>query len=184
MRINIKNYLSYFIRIFRGWLKARNMSSYAGRLEIYGGKSVKIQQKYSSIECGRYVKFWPDTKISVIGTPKKKAVLRIGDYVSFGNRTQIHCGNYIEIGDNTIISWDCCIMDRDYHAFNSDYEQIKHVLIGKHVWIGCHVLILKGICIGDGAVIAAGSVVTKDIPSKCLAGGNPAKVIKENIKWK
>ncbi len=47
------------------------------------------------------------------------------------------------------------------------------------VWIGFNVIILKGVTIGEGAVIAAASVVTKDIPDWSLAGGNPAKVIKE-----
>ena len=36
--------------------------------------------------------------------------------------------------------------------------------------------------IGDDSVIAAGSVVIKDIPSKCIVGGNPAKIIKEYNK--
>lgn len=44
--------------------------------------------------------------------------------------------------------------------------------------------ILKGVTIGYGAIVGAGSIVTKDIPPKCLAVGNPAKVIKEDIKWK
>ena len=58
------------------------------------------------------------------------------------------------------------------------------VFIGNHVWIGTNVTILKGVTIGDGAIIAAGSVVTKSVPSKCLAAGVPAKVIKENVEWK
>jgi virginiamycin A acetyltransferase len=37
------------------------------------------------------------------------------------------------------------------------------------------------VTIGDGAVIGAGSVVTKDIPSYCIAVGNPAKVIKKRF---
>ena len=32
--------------------------------------------------------------------------------------------------------------------------------------------------IGENAVIGAGSVVTKDVPSNAIVGGNPAKVIK------
>lgn len=38
--------------------------------------------------------------------------------------------------------------------------------------------------IGNQVVIGGGSIVTKDIPSNCIAVGNPAKVIKENIKVK
>ncbi len=74
-------------------------------------------------------------------------------------------------------------MDRDYHKFNSNTEEIKPVKIGDNVWIGCNSIILKGITIGNGAVVAAGSIVTKDVPPKVLVGGNPAKVIKEDIYW-
>jgi acetyltransferase-like isoleucine patch superfamily enzyme len=59
----------------------------------------------------------------------------------------------------------------------------KPVHIGNHVWIGMNVMILKGVTIGDGAIIAAGSVVNRDVPERCLAGGVPAKVIKENVQW-
>ena len=60
---------------------------------------------------------------------------------------------------------------------------VSPIKIGNNVWIGSNVIILKGVTIGDGAVVAAGAVVTKNIPPKCLAGGVPAKILKENIVW-
>ncbi len=111
------------------------------------------------------------------------AKLRIGNRAAIGTGTQIHCGQEITIGDDTLISWNCCIMDRDYHKFNGDSEIMRPVRIGAHVWIGHNVIINKGVTIGDGAVIASGSVVTKDIPPSSCVGGNPAKVIKENVIW-
>lgn len=89
----------------------------------------------------------------------------------------------MKIGDGTLIAWDCCIMDRDYHKFESETEVTRPVVIGKRVWIGCNVLIMKGVTVGDGAVIAAGSVVTKDVPAAALVGGNPARILKENVTW-
>ena len=44
--------------------------------------------------------------------------------------------------------------------------------IGNDVWIGGGVTIVPGVTIGDRVVIGAGSVVTKDIPSDCVAAGN------------
>ena len=44
--------------------------------------------------------------------------------------------------------------------------------------MGC--AILKGVQIGEHSIIAAGSIVTNDIPSNVIAGGNPCKVIKHS----
>jgi acetyltransferase-like isoleucine patch superfamily enzyme len=136
------------------------------------------------ITFGKNVKIYFDSKISVCGSSRKKASLVIGDLVSIGNRTEIHAGDRITIGSKTIISWDCCIMDRDYHKINSDEERTSPVEIGERVWIGCKSTIIKGVKIGDGAVVAACSVVTKDVPAHALVAGNPARVIKENVEWK
>ena len=39
-------------------------------------------------------------------------------------------------------------------------------------------LILPGVTIGEGSVIGAGSVVTRSVPPRCLAVGNPCRVIR------
>jgi acetyltransferase-like isoleucine patch superfamily enzyme len=43
--------------------------------------------------------------------------------------------------------------------------------------------VLPGVTIGEGSLVAAGAVVTKDIPPHSLAGGNPAKVLSQDISW-
>ena len=55
----------------------------------------------------------------------------------------------------------------------------QKVVIGKNVWIGAHATILPGVTIGDNCVIGAGAVVSKDIPSDCVAVGVPARVVKK-----
>lgn len=55
-------------------------------------------------------------------------------------------------------------------------------IVGNDVWIGYDATIMPGVKIGDGAIIAAKSVVTKDVPSYTVVGGNPARVIKERFK--
>lgn len=51
-------------------------------------------------------------------------------------------------------------------------------VIGNDVWIGYNATIMPGIQIGDGAIIATNAVVTKDVPSYSIVGGNPAKLIR------
>ena len=40
-------------------------------------------------------------------------------------------------------------------------------------------MVVPGVHIGNDVVIGAGSVVTKDIPDRVLAAGNPCRVIRE-----
>ncbi len=61
---------------------------------------------------------------------------------------------------------------------NQGYEKARPITIGDDVWIGGDVTILPGVTIGNGAVIGAKSVVTKDIPPRTLAVGNPCRVVR------
>ncbi|MGY5352269.1 hypothetical protein ACXGQW_06870 [Wenyingzhuangia sp. IMCC45533] len=54
-----------------------------------------------------------------------------------------------------------------------------NVRIGVGCEIGTGAMIRDSVTIGDNVVIGMGSVVTKDIPSNCIAYGNPCKVVKE-----
>jgi maltose O-acetyltransferase len=57
-------------------------------------------------------------------------------------------------------------------------EFAKPVDIGSDVWVGGGAIILPGVRIGSQAVIGAGSVVTRDIPQRVFAAGNPCRVIR------
>lgn len=94
----------------------------------------------------------------------------------------IVCKASIYIGDNTTIGERTIIRDNDGHSIIGRPDA-KPILIGNDVWIGARSTILKGVTIGDGAVVAAGSVVVEDVPSRCLVGGNPARVIRREVDW-
>lgn len=115
----------------------------------------------------------------------ENATLILGKNSFLNTNSTLNCFNHIEIGRECNISDNVCIHDSDSHVSNGNEDKVSApVIIENHVWIGKNVTILKGVTIGEGAIIGAGSVVSKSIPPHCLAVGNPAKVIKENITWK
>lgn len=66
----------------------------------------------------------------------------------------------------------------EYHR-NVIESYLAPVIIKKNAWVAVGSTVLPGVTIGEGAIVAAGSIVTKDIPPNTLAGGVPAKVLKE-----
>ena len=49
------------------------------------------------------------------------------------------------------------------------------------MWIGYEAIIMPGIQVADGAIIAAKSVVTSNIAPYTIAGGNPAKPMRQRF---
>lgn len=169
------------LKILRGIIRSFRFSKKGKLLRI--GPGVRILKKQGKISVGDRVMLHRHVKLSAWGTDTE-AKISIGNRTYIGDRTEIHAGCSITIGSGCDISWDCNILDRDYHKLNSDTEIYAPVVISDNVWIGCRSIILKGVTIGEGAVIAAGSVVTKNVPAHTLVAGNPAKVIREGITWK
>ena len=83
------------------------------------------------------------------------------------------------IGKNVVISEYTFIFSHS-HGYDPHSPPIKSKLvIEDNVWIGANSFIGENVnFIGENALIAAGSIVTKDVPSNAVVGGNPAKLIK------
>lgn len=113
----------------------------------------------------------------------------IGSNNYFNGRLNIVCSEEqnIIIGDNSIFSFDSWLRTSDAHPIYStrNHERSNYggsILIGDHVWIGQSVKILKRTTIGSGSIIATGAVVAgKTIYSNSSWGGNPAKLLKNDV---
>ncbi len=128
---------------------------------------------------------------------RNESRLKIGDRVGIGSGTIIDCAQEIVIEDDVIFSYQCIVSDSDNHSLfpelrvndvlgwkNGRQHDWTHaamapVRIGRGAWIGARAMIVKGVTIGEGAVIGMGSVVTRDVPPRTAAAGNPARVIRE-----
>lgn len=82
----------------------------------------------------------------------------------------------IHIGDNTWV-FSCAMILAHDHCRRLKVD----TYIGNNCVIGVPSIILPGLHIDDQVIIGSGSVVTKNIHSHCIATGNPAKILKENI---
>jgi maltose O-acetyltransferase len=111
----------------------------------------------------------------------------------------------IELGERVFFNFNCVVLDvcpvrigsftlfgpavqvlTPMHPLNAERrrreEYGKPVEIGADVWVGGGALILPGVRIGSRAVIGAGSVVTRDVPERVFAAGNPCRVLSENLE--
>ncbi len=123
-----------------------------------------------------------------------KISLNKGAYIEFGNNfkvaaeSEIVAQKTIKFGDNVLISWDCLIMDTDFHEIYNETGDVinspEPIIIGQKVWIGCKNVILKGSKISDGSIIGANSFLNRDISNQSgIFAGNPIRFIKGNITW-
>ncbi len=114
------------------------------------------------------------------------AVISIGPACELSGTSIAVRSTSVTLGRQVLVGPNCVITDADFHApwppearaASPGTERDRPVRIDDYVWIGMNCHILKGVHIGRGAIIGAGSVVTRDIPSFCLAAGNPARVIR------
>ncbi len=173
------------IQLLRGlWLRSRIDT----KGWILAGPGVKINKNNGQILIDGLVTLSPSVNIAVVSRKASKpAVLSIGYNTAIMDRTRINAGMFVSIGRECNISWDCDILDNDFHAILDENgkagEVAKPVVIEDRVWIGCNSIILKGVTIGHDSVIAAGSVVVKDVPPHSLVAGNPARVIRSIGGW-
>ena len=100
----------------------------------------------------------------------------------------------IRFGEDCMVSRRVSVQSNDGHDIfdvktcqniNATVELSKSrkIIIGNHVWIGQDVSVLYNTDIADGSIIGAKSLVKNKFPNNCIAGGNPAKIIKTDVAW-
>lgn len=111
------------------------------------------------------------------------SIIEIGNNTAINNNFMAISSERITIGKNCRLGINCEMMDFDARSIDpgmrSQVGKIAQIIIEDNVWIGNNVTILSGCTVGKNSVIAAGAVVTRSIPADCVAGGVPARIIKE-----
>ncbi len=111
--------------------------------------------------------------------------LEIGRDVYLATGTWIHAPGTVLIEDEVqlapyvvLISGDHGLKDGSYRWGSGGRAPIR---LGRGCWVAAHATVTKGVTIGRGTLLAANAVATKDLPDYCIAGGVPAKVLRENV---
>jgi maltose O-acetyltransferase len=154
---------------------------------VYNKLYIPVYKRRMS-HCGEDVHFSPCDSVFTYES------LSVGNHVSIGYHADfVATRSKIVIGDHVIFGPHVSIRGGD-HRFDipgryidsiKDDEKLPEndadVVFEGDNWIGMNSTILKGVTVGFGSIIAAGSVVTHSIPPYSVAGGVPARVIRNRF---
>jgi putative colanic acid biosynthesis acetyltransferase WcaF len=109
-------------------------------------------------------------------------LLRMDEWSNLSAGVIVYNLGPVHLGRHSVCSQDVYICAGTHDYTRSDMPLQKPAIrIGNGVWIAAQAFIGPGVTIGDNGVVAARAVVTKDVPSGMVVGGNPAKVIKPRL---
>ena len=115
-------------------------------------------------------------------------VVRIGDRCLIGKGSGIVGHFCIEIGDDVWTGHHVYITDQNHgyedvsRPISQQSQAERCVRIGNGSWLGHGSIVLPGVTIGEHVVIGANSVVTRDVPSRSVAVGAPARVVRRYVE--
>jgi acetyltransferase-like isoleucine patch superfamily enzyme len=117
--------------------------------------------------------------------------LHIKDRVFLGHQVSFRVSRKIIVEEGVMIGQGCYITDSDEHPIDPELRaqglppvaaDIKSIRICRNAWIGRGCYVLKGVTIGEGAIVGAGAVVVNDLPPFSIADGNPARILRMQVR--
>lgn len=139
----------------------RRMARLAGVLAGFGEGS--FVERPLCFDYGSNIAIGRDTFLNFGAVILDCAPVRIGDRVNVAPNVQLLTADH----------------PREPELRAQGIEFSKPLAVGDDVWLGAGAILCPGVSVGDGAVIGAGSVVTRDVPARALAAGNPCRVLRE-----
>ncbi|MEL6840668.1 MAG: sugar O-acetyltransferase [Pseudomonadota bacterium] len=97
--------------------------------------------------------------------------ITIGDHAALGPNVQLITASHPKRPEDRILPKPGGVPPFDV------INIAKPIVVGSYAWIGAGAIVMPGVTVGDGAIVGAGAVVTKDVPDRMIAVGNPARVI-------
>lgn len=119
----------------------------------------------------------------IVGPIESWGKLTVGKDCWIGKNLILNGNGSVTIGDNCDIGPEVTFQTGGHEIGDSTRRAGKglthHQIIGNGVWIGGRATVIGSVTVGDSSVIAGCACVTKSVEANTLAGGVPAKVIRE-----
>lgn len=133
----------------------------------------KVARNFALIYGARFVPWLP-----LKNALYRAAGMRVGARVSVGLMAMfdVFFPELITLEDDCIVGYNATVLA---HEFLRDEYRTGPVVVGAGAVIGANATVLAGVRIGRGAVVSAMSLVNRDVPDGALAGGVPARVLRE-----
>ncbi len=166
------------LALLRARWHLRNATSVGERVRVWG--RVIVRNSGTMIIGQRASLSSTAVPIQLSTEPNGKLEIGARTFMNYG--CSISATKLISIGPDCKIGMDVLMMDNDYHQIDPTKRGIRPasapIILEENVWLGARVIVLSGVTIGADSVVAAGSVVTRDIPPRSVAAGQPARVIR------
>jgi len=143
------------------------------------GANVKIADFVNLYGC----EISDNTKIGTFVEIQKNA--KVGKNCKIQSHTFICEGVTIE--DNVLVGHGVTFINDKYPRATNEEEElqteedwsVEPTLVKRGASIGSGSTILSNVTVGEKAIVGAGSVVTRNVPSRTIVAGNPARIIRQ-----
>ena len=119
----------------------------------------------------------------IVGQITNTGKLVIGKNCWIGTNITVHGNGCVKIGDNCDIAPDVTFLTGGHKIGGAERRagtgETYSITVGSGTWIGARTTVLGNTNIGSGCVIAACACVNKSIADNTLAGGVPARKIRD-----
>ena len=200
LECHVDEVYDYIVRAF-SFFKSKKLYHYSNRKRYFNFIFVSIPIHFIMIVTGLIPNSTPANKIrGLLLRPFFKSAgknlqiasgviinhinnIIVGENVYIAHNSWINGAGKIILEDNVIVGPYSVLVTTEHQFINGLVDNkatlVAPIYIKKGTWIASHVVVTSGIAIGENCLIAAGAVVTKDVESRKMYGGVPAKEIRD-----
>lgn len=163
------------------WGTYKRWTLYRVNVLLAGTKEKNFEKK--RILLNRLDNFQIGEGTKIVGPIECYGQLKAGKNCWIGKNLRINGNGTVMIGDNCDIGPEVTFQTGSHEIGSSHRRAGKGVVcqqsVGSGTWIGGRSTILNSTAIGEGCVIAGCACVTKDVAPNTLAGGVPARKLRD-----